>query len=148
MKKIIKISYLYFATGLILALYSILNGENQALNIDDTYYVISANNFALLITLIYLILGVIFLVIEKYLSRGIKVFQYITFNIPLIYFLFSDFIVNDSPLYYLTNPIAYEWFETYIPTALIFSFLLSIFLFFILFLYAFWKWRKKNKASI
>ena len=144
MKKIIKISYFYFATGLILCLYSIISLNKQILNVYDTYYVISGNDFAIFVSIIYLVLGVTFLVIEKYLSFGIKVFQYLTFNIPFFYFIFSDIIDHDKPLYYLTNPIAFKWKTEYIPLGLIISFLTSIALFFSLFVFAFWKWRKQS----
>lgn len=147
MKKIFKISYLYFTTGLILALYSIFKQENQDFNIDDTYYVISANDFALFVALIYLIIGLLYLVIENYLSKGIKIFQYLLFNIPFFYFIFSDLSVYNNPGYYLGNPIAFKWNTIYIPVALIFAFLLSIVLMLILYVSAFMKWRNKNKVS-
>ena len=147
MKKIFKISYLYFATGLILALCSILNQENQEFNLYDKYYVISANDFALFVSLIYLIIGLIFLVIEDYLRKGIKVFQYLLFNIPVIYFIFSDLSVYNNPGYYLGNPIAFKWNTTYIPVVLIFSLILSSILILILYVFAFIKWRMKNMTS-
>lgn len=143
MKKTIKISYLYFATGVILCLYSIISQNKQVLNVYDTYYVISGNDCAIFISLIYLVLGVIFLVIEKYLRFGIIVFQYIMFNIPFVYFIFSDVGDYDNPLYYLTNPIAYMWKTELIPHGLIFCFLISIVIFFSFFVFAFWKWRKR-----
>jgi len=146
MKKINKISYFYFATGLTLSLYSIFSQKNQVLNIDDTYYVISGNNFALFVSLIYLIFSTIFLVMEKYIGSGLKVFQYLMFNIPFIYFIFVDLDKYNNPGYYLGNPIAYKWNTMYIPIGLIFCFLISIILFFSYFGYAFWKW-KNNKAS-
>ena len=142
MKKIFKISYFYFATGLILCLYLIVSQNKQVLNVHDTYYVISANDFAIFASLIYLVLGVIFLVIERYLSFGIKVLQYLMFNIPFVYFIFSDSIVNENTEYYLANPIAYMWNTELIPLGLIFFVLISIALLFSLFVYAFWKWKK------
>jgi hypothetical protein len=147
MKKIFKISYLYFATGLILALCSILNQENQEFNLYDKYYVISANDFALFVSLIYLIIGLIFLVIEDYLRKGIKVFQYLLFNIPVIYFIFSDLSVYNNPGYYLGNQIAFKWNTIYIPVVLIFSLILSSILILILYVFAFIKWRMKNMTS-
>jgi hypothetical protein len=147
MKKTKKISYLYFATGLILCLYSFVSQNKQILNIDDTYYVISGNDFAIFISLIYLVLGAIFLVIEKYLSLRIKVIQYLMFNIPFIYFIFSDISEYNNPGYYLGNPIAYKWNTVYIPVGLIFCFLTSIILFISLFVFAFWKWKKRPAAN-
>ena len=142
MRKTIKISYFYFATGIILCLYSIISQNKQVLNIHDTYFVISANDFAIFASLIYLVLGVIFLVIEKYLSFGIKVLQYLMFNIPFIYFMFSDLSDYENPRYYLANPIAYMWNTQLIPKGLIFCFILSIGIFLSLFVFAFWKWKK------
>gem|GEM_PF-6924398 len=75
MKKIIKISHLYFATGIILSLYSITSQNKQVFNIDDTFYVISGNDFAIFVSLLYFASGSIFLVIEKYLRFRIKVTQ-------------------------------------------------------------------------
>lgn len=144
MKKINKISYFYFATGLILSLYSIISQNTQVLNLDDTYYAISGKDFAMFVSLIYLVLGVIFLEIEKYLRSGIKVFQYLMFNIPFIYFIFSDMSDYNNLGYYLGNPIAYKWNTFYIPVGLIFCFLISIILFISLFVFAFWKWKKKT----
>lgn len=143
MKKTIKVSYFYFATGLILCLYSIISQNKQVLNIDDTYYVISGNDFTIFVSLIYLVLGAIFLVIEKYLSFGIKVFQYLMFNIPFVYFVFSDLSDYNNPGYYLGNPIAYKWNTVYIPVGLTICFLISVVLFFALFVFAFWKWKKQ-----
>ncbi len=142
MKKTLKISYLYFATGLILCLYSIVSQNNQILNIDDTYYVTSGNDFAKFTSLIYLVLGVIFLVIEKHLSFGIKISQFLMFNIPFVYFIFSDLSEYENPGYYLANPIAYKWRTELIPIGLISCFLVSIVLLFSLFVFAFWKWKK------
>jgi hypothetical protein len=142
MKKTIKISHLYFATGLILCLYSIISQNKQVLNIDDTYYVISGNDFAIFVSLIYLVLASIFLVIEKYLRFRIKVAQYLMFNIPFIYFIFSNIDDYNNPGYYLGNPIAYKWNTIYIPIGLISSFFISVILFFSLFVFAFWKWKK------
>jgi hypothetical protein len=142
MKKLFKISYLYFATGLILCAYSIVSQNKQVLNIDDTYYVISGNDFAIFASLIYLVLGAIFLVIERYLSFGVKVFQYLMFNIPFVYFIFSDVSDYENPGYYLANPIAYKWKTELIPLGLISCFMISIILFFSLFGFAFWKWKK------
>jgi hypothetical protein len=142
MEKTIKISYLYFATGIILCLYSIVNQNKQVLNVDDTYYVISGNHFALFVSIIYLVFGSIFLVIEKYLRFGIKVAQYLMFNIPFIYFIFSNIDDYNNPGYYLGNPIAYKWNTIYIPIGLTFCFLISIILFFSMFGFAFWKWKK------
>lgn len=142
MKKIFKISYLYFATGLILCLYSLVSQANQVLNVDDTYYVISGNDFAIFVFIIYLFLGVIFLVIEKFISSNVKKFQFLMFTIPFIYFVFSDLSDDDKPGFYLTNPIVYQWNTIYIPFGLIFCFLISIICFFSLFGFAFWKWKK------
>ncbi len=142
MKKTIKISHLYFVTGLILCLYSIISQNKQVLNIDDTYYVISGNDFAIFVSLIYLVLGSIFLVIEKYLRFRIKAAQYLMFNIPFVYFVFSDLSDYNSPGYYLGNPIAYKWNTIYIPVGLIFCLIISIFIFFSLFAFALWKWKK------
>jgi hypothetical protein len=142
MVKKFKISYLYFATGLILCLYSIVSQNKQVLNIHDTFYVISGNDFAIFTTLIYLVLGVIYLVIENYLSLGIKMFQYLMFNIPLIYLMFSDLSDYKNTGYYLTNPIAYKWNTELIPLGLISCFLISIAFFFSLFVFSFWKWKK------
>lgn len=139
MKKIFKISYLYFATGLILCLYSIVSQNKQVLNLDDTYYVISGNDFAIFSALIYLVFGAIFLVIEKYLSFGIKVFQYLMFNIPFVYFIFSDVSDYENPGYYLGNPIAYKVNTELIPLGLISCFFISIVLFFSLFGFTLWK---------
>jgi hypothetical protein len=147
MKKIIKISYLYFATGIILCLYHFLSQEVPSLNIHDTYYVVSANHFAIFVALIYLILGIIFLVIERYLRIGIKVFQYLMFNIPFIYFLFSD-ITDYNPRLIFENPVLFKWLTIYIPLVLFYCFISSIILIFILFFFALWKWIKSNKASI
>lgn len=142
MQKKIKISYLYFATGLILCLYSIISQNKQILNIDDTYYVISGNDFAIFLSIIYLVIVSVFLFTEKYLRFGIKVTQYLMFNIPFIYFIFSNIDDYNNPGYYLGNPIAYKWNTVYIPIGLIFCFLISIILFFSLFALAFWKWKK------
>jgi len=147
MKKIIKLSNCYFATGLIFCLYSIISHNNQVLNIEDTYYVISANHFALIISLIYLVFGALSLVIEKYLSFGIKAFQYIMFTIPFAYFIFSEDSVYDNTLYNLENPIAFKWHTELIPIGLISSFSISIVLFFSLFVFAFWKWKKKQSSK-
>ena len=142
MKKTIKISYLYFATGLILCLYSIVSQNKQVLNVDDTYYVISGNHFALFVSIIFLVFGAIFLVIGKYLRFGIKVAQYLMFNIPFIYFIFSNVDNYNNPEIYLGNPTAYKWITEYIPMGMYFCFLISIVLFFLLFVFAFWKWKK------
>lgn len=146
MKKTFKISYFYFATGLILCLYSIVSQNKQVFNVGDTYYVISGKDFAIFTSLIYLVLGAIFLVIEKYLSLGVKIFQYLMFNIPFVYFIFSDLSDYENPGYYLANPIAYKVHTELIPLALISCFLISIALFFVLFVFAFWKWKKKTST--
>jgi hypothetical protein len=142
MKKIIKISYLYFATGLILCLYSFISQNQQVLNVDDTYYMITGNDFAIFVSLVYLILGAIFLVIDNFISFRIKVLQYLMFNIPFVYFVFSDLSDYNNPGYYLGNPIAYKLNTIYIPVGLILCFLISIALFLALFMFAFWKWKK------
>ena len=142
MRKTIKISYFYFATGIILCLYSILSQNKQIFNVEDTYYVISGNDFAIFVSLIYLVIGSIFLVIERYLRLIIKVVQYLMFNIPFIYFIFSNINDYNNPGYYLMNPIAYKWNTIYIPIGLIFCFSISVVLIFSLFGFAFWKWKK------
>lgn len=141
MKKVFKISYLYFATGLILCLYSFVSQNKQVLNIEDTYYVISGTDFAIFVSLIYLVLAVFFLVIDKLISLKLKVFQYLMFNIPFVYFMFSDKSDFIDPVYYLMNPIAYKWNTIYIPNGLIFCFLISIICLFLLCGFAFWKWK-------
>jgi hypothetical protein len=103
---------------------------------------LSGNDFAIFVSLIYLVIGSIFLVIERYLRLRIKVVQYLMFNIPFIYFIFSNINDYNNPGYYLMNPIAYKWNTIYIPIGLIFCFSISIVLIFSLFGFAFWKWKK------
>ncbi len=145
MKKINKISYFYFSTGLFLCLYTIVSQHTPDLNIYDTYYVILVNDFAAFISLLYLIFGSIFLVMEKYISSGLKVFQYLMFNIPFIYFTLPNWDHN-NPGYYLGNPVAFKLNTMYIPVGLTICFLISIVLFLFYFGYAFWRW-KKIKAN-
>lgn len=124
-------------------MHSIVSQNKQVLNVDDTYYVISGTDFAIFTSLIYLVIGVFFLFFEKYSSFGIKVLQYIMFNIPFVYFMLSDVIDYENPGYYLANPIAYKWKAEFIPLGLILCFGISIVLFFSLFVFTFWKWKKK-----
>ena len=118
MKKNKGTSYLYFGSGIILSLYSISSQNKQTLNIDDTYYVFFAKDFALFVLAIYLIIGCIYLVVEKYIDYRIKVFQYLMFNIPLIYYIFSDLINHNNSGYYLADPIAFKLEVVYIPVTL------------------------------
>ena len=147
-KKINKTSYFYIATGLIISLFSIVSQNKQVLNFDDMYYVISGNDFALYVFLIYLILGALFLVIEKHLSFIMTVFQYLMFTIPLLYFVFSDLSFYNTPVNYLVNPIEYKWNYIYIPVALIICFYLSIILFIAFFVYAFFEVIQRKKCKI
>ena len=82
--------------------------------------------------------------IEKYLRFGIKAAQYLMFNIPFIYFMFSNIDAYNNPGYYLGNPIAYKWNTIYIPLGQTFCFLISVIVFFALFGFAFWKWKKTS----
>jgi hypothetical protein len=145
MKNNIKTSNFYFATGLLLCLFSIVSKNKQVLNIYDTYYVISGNDFAVFISLIYLAVGVLYLVIEKHLHFGLKVLQYLMFTIPIVYFIYLNGNDFDTPEYYLANPIAYQWKTVLLAEVLIYGFLLSIVLLLILFVFAFWKWKKSKE---
>ena len=145
-KKINKISYFYFITGLIISLYSIISQNKQVLNLDDTYYVIFGNDFALFVFLIYLVFGSLFLVIEKHLRFRMTVFQYLMFTIPYLYFVFSDLTFYNTPVNYLINPIAYKWIYIYIPVGLIICFYLSIILFIAFFVYAFFEVFQRKKG--
>lgn len=141
------VSYLYFGTGLVLALYHFVSGQSLSLNIRDTYYVVSANLFALALLFFYLVPGTMFLVIERYLNFRVKIVQYLAFNIPFIYFLFVD-PAGYSPRMLFERPLLFKWLTVYIPLGLLYCFLLSIVLVFVLFFLAFRKWLKSRKAKV
>ncbi len=145
-KKINKTSYFYIATGLIISLFSIVSQNKQVLNFDDIYYVTSGNDLALYVFLIFLVFGTLFLVIEKHLSFRITVFQYLTFTIPFLYFIFSDCIINNIPGNYLINPIANKLINIYIPVGLLVCFYLSIILFIAFFVYSFFEVFQRKKC--
>lgn len=126
MNKIKKFSYLYLGTGVLLGIYSILSQRTQTLNIYDTYYVITPNVFALFSIIIYTIIGLALFFIESYIKNWVKIIQYLMFNIPVLYFVFSDLISHNDPGYYIANPNTFTWEVVYIPVTLFFSFLISI----------------------
>lgn len=64
------------------------------------------------------------------------------FNIPFVFFVFSNLSDYKSPGYYLGNPIAYKWNTIIIPVGLLFCFIISLFVFFSIFMLALWKWKK------
>jgi hypothetical protein len=147
MKKLKKISYLYFASGIILSLYAIVSQNKQTLNIDDTYYVFFAKDFAFFVLSIYFIIGIVFLAVEKYADFRIKVFQYLMFNIPFIYYIFSDLINHNNPGYYLAHPIAFKWEVVYIPVTLYLTFLTSLLILISLIVFSVFKMITNKKAS-
>lgn len=147
MEKLKKISYLYFATGIILSLYSILSQNKQTLNIDDTYYVFFAKDFAFFVLIIYLIIGVLLLSIENHINWRIKLIQYIMFNVPFIYYIFSDLLNHNNPGYYLAHPIAFKWEVVYIPITLYLTFLTSLIIFISIIFFGIFKMLKYKNAS-
>lgn len=129
MKRLRGISYLYFMVGILICLYLLISENTQTLNVQDTYFVVSARDFAFFVMVIYLVIGLGYVFIGKYIRYAVQLAQFLMFCIPFLYYVFSDFINHNNPDYYLTNPLAYKWEVLYVPVVLCLSFLGSIIVF-------------------
>ena len=118
---------LFLTSGLLLAAISILNGKMQSLNLGDTYYLISAGHFAILIVLIFLCQAVLYYFIRHHRREILGIIQLVTFAIPLLYFMFYDNIVpKPTPANYPS--FWYSLQEHYIPMMMTYMFVISILL--------------------
>lgn len=129
MKRLRSVSYLYFMVGLIICLYLLISENTQTLNVKDTYFVVSARDFAFFVMVIYAVIGLGYVFIRRYIRYAVQFAQFLMFCIPFLYYVFSDFINHNDPDYYLTNPIAFKWEVFYVPVVLCLSFLGSIIVF-------------------
>lgn len=129
MKRLKSVSYLYFAIGLVICLYSLISEKMQTLNISDTFFIVLSKDFAFFVMAIYSVIGLGYIFIQKYIRYSFQLTQFFMFCIPFVYYVFIDFISHNDPNYYLTNPIASKWEELYVPVVLLLSFLASIMVF-------------------
>ncbi|WP_200107024.1 hypothetical protein [Flavobacterium agrisoli] len=147
MEKLKKVANLYFITGIVLTLYTLISQNDQSLNIHDTYFVLLPSTFAIATVFIFLLIGLILLVVDQFIKYKFKIFQFLMFSIPFVYFIFSDIINRNNPGYYLSHPITFEWEVVYIPVTMFFIFLMSLLLLIVFIIYSVFKIFEKKKLQ-